>query len=140
MWSSAGASFLAFPATALRQCVASNPEALMRIILEVGNSLRLLIGWSLVSNLFLPEQRLAYALLAISSPREMEITQEQLGAIGLGSRQRVSRLLHSLEARGLVTTGYRSVSITDPDKLGAFAFGKSWRTGINSVLPGFGSK
>lgn len=130
MWSAPDSLYVAFPAALVRRAVENNPQALKVVIRLIGDTTRLLIGWALASTLFTPEKRVAYALLAIGeglakSGAAIRITQEQIGQMGLGTRQRVSRILHGLAERGLVEVRYGSVTVPAPDRLAAFIFGST---------------
>ncbi len=143
MWSAPGSEYLAFPAAAVRKAVESDPLALMAVIRLIGDTTRLLIGWALASTLFTPEKRVAYALLAIVGSQRaneaaapMRITQEQIGQMGLGTRQRVSRILKALADKGLVELSYGSVSVASVERLAAFIFGTAGRDGQLPPHPG----
>ncbi len=128
MWSAAGSRYLSFPSSSVRKAIENDPVALRKVITLIGSTTRLLIGWSLASTMFAPDKRVAYALLAIVGEGEkageaVRLTQEQIGEMGLGSRQRVSRILHTLQDKGLVEIGYGTVTLPSPKRLAAFVFG-----------------
>ena len=142
IWAAPGTRALAFPAREVRQTVSEHPQALMTVIGLIGDTTRLLIGWALASTLFSPQQRLAYMLLSMGGSRNaegeaMRITQEQIGQMGLGTRQRVSRILHELAGLGLVSVDYGRVSIPSPDRLSDFVFGRAAADGHRPPHPGF---
>lgn len=143
MWSAAGSEYLAFPAVAVRKAVENNPRALMEVIRLIGDTTRTLIGWALASTLFTPEKRVAYALMAIVGSQKaneaatpMRITQEQIGQMGLGTRQRVSRILKALADRGLVELSYGSIGVVSAERLASFIFGSVGRDGQLPPHPG----
>lgn len=118
LWSSADAEYVAFPSTAVRELIESNPKALKAVLAQVGGTLRLMIGWSHAHTLLTKEQQLVFILQAIgmkSADGEghdpIRISHEHLGQIGIGSRQLVGRLLEALEQRGLVEVGYGTVRL-----------------------------
>jgi CRP-like cAMP-binding protein len=128
MWSSKAAQFIAFPSQAVREAVAAHPEALLRVIDRMGETMRFLIAWTLSTTLFTPEKRLAYLLfqaVMFSDPsgtaNSTTITQQQLAQLGLGTRQRVARLLRVLEKQELIKIDYRSVVIPSRERLRQFS-------------------
>ena len=129
MWSSAGAVYVSFPADAVRQAVSKHSEALLGVIELVGVTTRFLITWTLLSAVLSPERRLAtFLLLATemaSSPaldvNRLRLSQEQFSQLGLGSRQRVGRMLRDLAGRGLVEMRYGEVVICSREALRRFA-------------------
>lgn len=143
MWSASGSEYLAIPAAAVRKAVENDPRALKAVIGLIGDTTRLLIGWALASTLFTPEKRVAYALLAIVGGQKaneaaapMRITQEHIGQMGLGTRQRVSRILKALADKGLVELSYGSVGVASVERLAAFIFGSAGRDGQLPPHPG----
>ncbi|MDE2364127.1 MAG: Crp/Fnr family transcriptional regulator [Hyphomicrobiales bacterium] len=125
LWSAPGSVFVAFPIPSVRAAVGKNPDALLDVIELIGLRTRALVAWNLASNLASDEQRLARLILHFA-PRtddrstQAEVTQEHLGQFGFGSRQRVSRLMKNLEARGLIEVRYRRITIGSVDKLRDF--------------------
>jgi len=87
-------------------------------------------AWTLSSSVLAPEKRLACVLLMTATryeggdglSRKTTFTQTQLGAFGLGSRQRVGRLLQRLEHCGLVEIQYKQIIIPSMNKLDAFIY------------------
>lgn len=129
LWTTAGARLLAFPSAAVRSLSDRHPQIYPQLIARIGERMRDLIGWSLAASLSDPERRLAY-LLAVTArdhtgagdgPMALSLTQDRIAAMGLGSRQRVARLLRSLAARGLIATAYGAVSVRSVRALEAFA-------------------
>ena len=131
LWSSPSSLFVAFPKTLVRAAVNSNPDALIDAVDIIGRSLRALMGWHFAVTLASDEQRLAQLLVHLGE-RNCEahadrstaaITHEQIAQLGLGSRQRVARLLKELERRGLIEKRYGSVSIRSLSRLREFGVG-----------------
>lgn len=130
MWSCKGAVHFALPRQAVRAAVDVSPEALLAVIEHIGETTRFLVAWTLGATLLAPEKRLAFLLLAaigretLSSAGEHEasLTQEQIGHLGFGSRQRVGRLLQALEAEGLVETRYGAILVPSRERLNAYVF------------------
>lgn len=129
MWSSKSAVFLAIPRQQARAEILNNEAALLSAIEHIGDSNRFLVSWTLGASLQKPEKRLAHMLAVLARTidpvaplgAEMPITQDQIGQLGFGSRQRVGRLLTSLARRGLIETSYGTISIPVWQKLNAFA-------------------
>ena len=129
IWTESGARLLAFPAEAVRRAAQAYPVVYPRVIARMGERTRELIGWSLAASLLDPEARLAYLLAhncrqisqAPDGPIELSLTQERIGQMGLGTRQRVGRLLVALEKRGLVRVRYGGVQVVCLDALERFA-------------------
>jgi len=128
LWTVPATRLLAFPAAAVRDLAAANPGVQGRVIERIGERMRELIGWTLAAGLSDPERRLAYLLAVISrglpgpagGPAELSLTHDRLAAMGLGSRQRVARLLTRLAARGLVELRYGRVLVRSRKRLEAF--------------------
>ena len=124
LWSAPDSVFLAFPTLAVRTAVSASAPALVEAISMIGQRLRALVAWTLASNLVSDEQRLAHLLLHVSENQQAgdaSVTHEQLAQLGLGSRQRVGRMLKQLEARGLVECRYGGVAISSCERLLAFS-------------------
>jgi CRP-like cAMP-binding protein len=47
----------------------------------------------------------------------LDLSQEDLASLLGTSRSTVARMLHTLQERGLIRTGYRNVTITTPEQL-----------------------
>lgn len=128
MWSSANATFVAFPARDVHRLVSCNAPALLEVIDLVGEWTRFLTGWTLSFAAYAPEKRLVYLLLLATSSavdlaregRPTAVTQTHISQFGFGSRQRVSRLLRGLAERGLIEVRYGGVLIPSRARLEAF--------------------
>lgn len=129
LWTSGGTRLIAFPAKAVRDLAERRPQVYPVLIHRIGERMRDLIGWALAASLSDPERRLAY-LLAVTArapadgrdgPIELALTQERIAAIGLGTRQRVARLVRGLSDRGLVRQGYGVLTIPSLRRLENFA-------------------
>jgi CRP-like cAMP-binding protein len=128
-WSSKSATLVAFSRVEILRAVAENPDALLQVIEFLSENVAVSAAWILSATIFSAEQRLAYLLLVLSArfsaaadPQSTAITQEQLGMLGLGTRQRVSRLLRSLASRGLVEMRDGRLIIPSRERLEAFAY------------------
>jgi CRP-like cAMP-binding protein len=127
-WSSKSATLVAFSRTEILGAVAKHPDALLQVIEFLSENVAVSAAWILSATIFSAEQRLAYLLLVLStrfSASDSEstiITQEQLGMLGLGTRQRVSRLLRSLARRGLVEMHDGRIVIPSRERLEEFAY------------------
>ena len=129
LWTGPDTRLLAFPAAEVRALAARRPEVYPRLINRIGERMRDLIGWALAASLSDPERRLAY-LLAVTArgladggdgPVTLRLTQDRIAAMGLGTRQRVARLLRALAARGLIFRGYGALEVPSLHRLEAFA-------------------
>lgn len=128
LWCSANAHFIALPCRDIHRIVSANPIALLAVIELIGEWARLLTGWVLSYSAYGPEKRLIYMLLLASSgevgPPEAglraALTQANISQFGFGSRQKVSRLLHGLDKKGLIRVGYGAVTIPSRARLQAF--------------------
>lgn len=130
LWSSKAASYHSMPAALVRSALMRSPSALMQIIEHNGQSIRTLILWTLGAVLNSPEKRLAQLLAWASctptgadEPDTVAMTQEQIGQLGFGTRQRVSQLLGSLQQRGFIEVRKGTVLIRSREPLIDFAFG-----------------
>jgi CRP/FNR family transcriptional regulator, cyclic AMP receptor protein len=130
LWSSKSAVLIAFPLRDVRAVLSQSPDALLRVIDELGEIQRSLVIWNLATTAFSPEKRLAYFLFKAFSGELLvnpdtdatAITQEEIGHFGFGSRQRVARLLRELEGRGLLELKYGAIGVPSLEKLQKFAF------------------
>jgi hypothetical protein len=124
-WSSKSAVFVAFPCRLVRAEVTKYPEALVRVIEHIIDTNRFLLTWVLNERVHSPEKRLAFMLMALlrttlERREQAVITQEEIGRLGFGSRQRVARLLRSLELQGLIEMRYGGVKVASWETLKAF--------------------
>ncbi len=125
LWSSAPATFVAFPCRDVQKAIANNADALREVIEHVGEWTRFLTGWMLSFAAYGPEKRLVYLLLLASSnacaiAREGQpaaVTQTHISQFGFGSRQKVSRLLRGLADLGLIEMKYGGVVIPSRARL-----------------------
>lgn len=124
----AGTQCVAFPAEAVRDLAIAHPEIYRRVIEEIGAMLRGLMTLVMTTGADDEEQALARAVLAgcraasplSDGPVTIEMTQEQVGRIGFGSRQRVARLLRSLEKAGVLTARYGQIVVPSQKRLEAY--------------------
>jgi CRP-like cAMP-binding protein len=129
LWTGPETRLLAFPSDVLRRMAAAHPAIYPRLIERIGDRVRELIGWSFSSTLVDPERRLAYLLVhncremrrPSDGPYILNLSHERIGQMGIGTRQRVARLLTALESRGLVSTRYGQVEVPSLSQLDAFA-------------------
>ena len=130
LWSAPSSVLLAFPVGVVRSAVSDNPTALLEALALISTSLRSLMAWHLAVSSVTDEQRLGQLLFHLGERNRQEgedkttahVTQEQMAQLGLGSRQRVARLMRKLEAAGLIETSYRAVSIRSLSALRTFSF------------------
>jgi CRP-like cAMP-binding protein len=130
LWSSKSAVLISFPLHDVRAILSQSPDALLRVIEELGEIQRSLAIWNLATTAFAPEKRLAFFLFKAFSGELLvnpdtdvtAITQEEIGHFGFGSRQRVARLLRDLARLGLVELKYGAIRVPSLERLQAFAF------------------
>lgn len=124
----AGTQCIAFPAEAVRELARAHPEVDRRVIEELGAILRGLMTLIMTTGADDEEHALARAVLAgcraanpsSDGPVTIEMTQEQIGRVGFGSRQRVARLLRSLEKAGVLTARYGQIVVPSQKRLEVF--------------------
>lgn len=119
LWAGASSVMLAFPVSVVRAAVGASPEALLDVVRLLGESQRALMGWYFALTLASDERRLARLLFHLrerdgavdGDAATVKITQEEIGHLGLGSRQHIARQLKKLEEKGLIETSYGQISI-----------------------------
>lgn len=127
-WSSRAATLVAFPRDIVLDAFAKRPEALLQVIELLSENVTVFNAWILSTTILSAEQRLAYLLLVLSAraraagSEALEVTQEQLGMLGIGTRQRVSRLLGGLAKRGLIRIENGRIDIVSRQRLEELAF------------------
>ena len=130
LWCMPSSTFLAFPASTVRAALSNNPQALLEAIDMIGTAMRAVIAWALAVHLTSDEKRLAQLFCYISEKRldaisggiETMLTQEQIAQLGFGSRQHVSKILRTLDSKGLVEVHYGHITIPSLVELHKFAF------------------
>ncbi len=128
LWSSHGATYVAFPCRDVQRAVNGNAESLRAVLEHVGEWTRFLTGLLLSFAAYGPEKRLVYLLLLASSKacgiteegKPAAVTQTHISQFGFGSRQKVSRLLRGLADKGLIEMKYGGVTIPSRAKLEAY--------------------
>jgi CRP-like cAMP-binding protein len=131
LWAGASSVMLALPIAFVRAAVCASPEALLDIVLLLGESQRALMSWHFAVTLVSDERRLARLLFHMmdrdgavgSNAATVKITQEEIGNLGLGSRQHIARLLTKLEKKGLIETSYGKIHIRAVAGLRELGFG-----------------
>lgn len=123
--------FVALPVKTVRQLLANEPQIYPQILKEMGERMRLLIGWTSQSILAKPDRRMAKLILLLAelhklgdSQGSLQITQKRLADLARCSRQTANALLGMLEERGLVGLTYGKVEIKNFDDLVEFANGE----------------
>jgi CRP/FNR family cyclic AMP-dependent transcriptional regulator len=122
-WSSANASYLAFSFKVIQSVAMENPEILVKILKLVSSRLSRTMEYILVGSLGGDDKRLAQLLYlkctvqSGSGNIQLATTQLELGKLTGISRQKVSKILKSLQANNLIKIGYGTISILDADKL-----------------------
>ncbi len=128
LWAAAQSVCVAFPCREVRALADIYPGIYHEVIQEIGGRMRALMTWTLESNALDAERALARLVLALcraggganDGPTYLDATQEQIAHLGFGSRQRVSRKLHALEARQLIALRYGRISVPSLRKLERF--------------------
>jgi CRP/FNR family cyclic AMP-dependent transcriptional regulator len=123
-----GSLFIALPMHAVRACFEANPALYPLVIKEIGKRMRLLMEWTTQSALLPPEQRLARLISLLARERKLapgnnvlDVTQAQLATLVGCSRQSASKLIASLQQRGLIKMGYRKCEVPDMAALRTYA-------------------
>lgn len=125
LWATAGTQCLAFPRSAILDLAQTRPTLYRDALQLVGERMRDLMTLMLSSNAMGDELALAGVLLSTVRTRTpaagealaIDLTQEELGQMGFGSRQRVARLLKRLEAADLIAARYGRIEVVDLNKL-----------------------
>lgn len=104
-------------ATLRETSLAFNQFLVQHMNLRLGQAMTIIEAGRMRS----PEHRVALYLSRIfwRSTRRLNLTQEELGQLVGLSRQTVNRVLHSLEANGIVSLDFGRVAIVDDEALSA---------------------
>ncbi|MFP5486080.1 MAG: Crp/Fnr family transcriptional regulator [Gammaproteobacteria bacterium] len=104
-------------ATLHETSLAFNQFLVQHLNLRLGQAMTIIEAGRMRS----PEHRVALYLSRIfwRSTRRLNLTQEELGQLAGLSRQTVNRVLHSLEAAGIVSLDFGRVAIVDDEALSA---------------------
>lgn len=104
-------------ATLRETSLAFNQFLVQHLNLRLGQAMTIIEAGRMRS----PEHRVALYLSRIfwRSTRRLNLTQEELGQLVGLSRQTVNRVLHSLEASGIVSLDFGRVAIVDDEALSA---------------------
>lgn len=127
----AGSQFFVFPRTRVLSLADAYPLICRRVIDELSLGVRAITSLMLSTGAENGERALARAILAAASlvtppqegPVRLAITKEDVGRLGFGSRQRVSRLLQSLTAAGVTRARYGVIEVPSLLRLEAYAEG-----------------
>lgn len=126
-WSSANATFLAFPSVDMRRMARDNPIVYPRIINEISKRYGAALNYIWQSGFGSDEKTMAQMLLmncALSDSQSniaVRLTHEEIGKFSGFCRGKVGRILKRLEADNLIELGYGKVTVLDRGKLKAFA-------------------
>lgn len=111
------------PSKALKRCLETLPGDRQQQILAASayNQATGALIQSMISSRPLVGQRLALLLCALHSlvrrsgqePGALRVTHDELAALTLSDRASVTRALHQLQNDGLVTLGYRAVTVSE---------------------------
>jgi CRP-like cAMP-binding protein len=128
LWAAAGTAAFAFPKRSVLALANDHPAIYRAAIQEIGARMRALMTWTLSANTMDGERALAQFILAScraggcvgDGPTSLDMTQEQIGHLGFGSRQRVGRLLSALERRSLIVARYGRIHAPSLRKIERF--------------------
>lgn len=142
VWASSNTTLISFPVGLVRQIISPHPEVLIKILEQVAVSMRTLVSLSLGPRLFTAEKRLAHVLLIAAryahndaqDNQQVTMTQEQIGILGLGTRQRVSRLLHAIAQKEIISLEYGRIIIPSRTRLEQFVFGDMPKAPSSEIL------
>ncbi len=131
LWAAPSSTMLTLPRQVVRSAVAQNSEAMLETLDSIGKSLRALMSWHFSVSLASDQQRVAQLLFHLAERNrrigdersDASVTQEQIAQLGLGTRQRVARLLRGLEAQNLIEMHYATVTVRSLERLREFGFG-----------------
>ena len=124
----AGTRCLVFPKRAVLAVAEANPVIYRRVIDEMTRTMRGLMTLILTTGAETDERSLARAVLAAcrafgegrKGELTLDMTQEQIGRLGFGSRQRVAALLGKLAEAGVVRSRYGKLVVPDMVRLEAW--------------------
>lgn len=124
----AGTTCLRFPKRAVVELAAAYPVLYPRVIDELSRTVRGLMALIMTTSEAKDERSLARGLLAVclafGEGRKrgvtLEMTQEQIGKLGFGSRQRVAVMLKKLSEAGVVDARYGRLIVKDVGRLEAW--------------------
>ncbi|WP_215898492.1 Crp/Fnr family transcriptional regulator [Acinetobacter colistiniresistens] len=122
-WSAKSTTLIAFPKAEVITAVHDQPKVMLKILEQVSENATLLNTWILTATILTAEQRLAHLLLILSSRQHtsvtkgLKVTREHLGMVGLGTRQRVSRLLGKLVQQGVIMIENGQIVISSRERL-----------------------
>lgn len=126
-WSSADASFIAFPSDQVRKLTLQHSLIFPPMLDEIGGRFRTVLKWIWNTSLNKNEVMMARHLLLISGAAAGETnvsiisSQDSLARMLGLSRQTLSRHLKALEEHGLIAIGYRTLTIRSVQALREFA-------------------
>lgn len=126
IWSSAHASFLAFPSETVRAIALENPAIYPKVLQAVHKRFAAAQDFIWQRALGNDEKTLAQLLLSncaagdSQSNIEVSMTQQNMGKLAGWPRQKVSRLLKDLASDNLIRLNYGTVTVLDLGKLQAF--------------------
>lgn len=121
----AGTACIRFPKRAVRDLAEVHPTVYPRVIDEISRALRGLMTLVLATSGEVDERSLGQVILGVcrafgegeARGLTLDMTQEQIGRLGFGSRQRVAQMLKKLEDAGVVVSRYGRLVVPDVGKL-----------------------
>lgn len=124
-WAAGGSVCLAFPRRAVLALAEQFPCVYRAAIQEIGDRTRAFMSHALDANALDVRHALIRFILATcraracegDGPVHIDMTREQIGRMGFGSRQRASRLLHALESEGAIEVRYGRVTVPSLKRL-----------------------
>ncbi len=116
------AEIIAVDRQALEHCMSQSPSLTFSLLKYLSGTVRML-STHLDTTSFLPaEKRIIRLLLNMDNhaDHKIECTHEELGyALGI-SRVTVSRILSSLTQKGWISSGYRKITLLQPDAMAQY--------------------
>jgi len=122
-WSSAKASYLAFPQAVVKTIAMEHPQMLLVILKQVSTIFSTTLDYVLSGSLGGDDRQLAQLLLLKCSTQldssniELATTQIELAKLTGFSRQKISRILKTFQANDLIKVGYGSINVLNKEKL-----------------------
>ena len=125
-WSSANATYLAFPYEVVKTVALENPELIVKILNLIAGYLSYALKYIFAGSMGGDDKRLAQLLLLSCSGHsgstniQLKMTQTELAKLTGFSRQKVSHILKSFQNKNLIKLGYGMINVLDKEKMGSY--------------------
>lgn len=106
----------------LKLLFAENPDLAMTMLRYLAKTVRMLSAQVDHMTFLQADRRLAQLLVSLAQEDKVYSTHEELASLLGVSRITVSKLIQKFVRQGWVATGYRCLTLTDPQGLKAFGF------------------